>query len=94
MLPDTESDDDPVTSLKTFSSPRRHRNPRKANTRASLKQIVSLSVSSTWKVGVESLDLNKFIRVLLKAPPPVTSTLIGPLRLFLSSSDWLLRQAS
>ena len=52
MLPDTESRVAPVVFRRTLTRPSRHRRPRKLNTIASLKFIVSSSVSvtcmSTW----------------------------------------------
>lgn len=85
MLPETESDSLPVTSRKMLHSPKMHFNPRNANTRASLKLIVSLSDDPRCIPIISILCLNVSTKVWLKAPPPVNNMDI--LRAGVSSSE-------
>lgn len=80
ILPEVELHLLPVTEDIIFSRFKRQRSPRKANIRASLKIIVSMSAISMSKPSPCNLDLNKLIKCVLKAPPPVTKTFIQPFR--------------
>ena len=75
ILPATVSVCAPVVSLNTFSSPSRHRNPRKANIRASLKLIVASSACSRLNFKPFMCTWIRSIKYLFNAPPPVTRTL-------------------
>ncbi len=81
MLPATTSLLAPVTPRIVLLKPRRHLKPRKANTDASLKTTVCLSVS-TIVTGTKrwvTFSCRTSMRNLLRAPPPVTSRIFSSL---------------
>ena len=74
ILPEIELFLLPVTEDIIFSWFKRHLKPRKANIKASLKAMVSLSVSSKQNPSTCNLLRNNRNVCVLKAPPPVTKT--------------------